>query len=455
MAAVVLAMMICAVLAAAACVYQKPAHFPIFLLIAGLFIFGEEVGGGMNLSALWLLVLAGLAVVALFRLPNRRVPLSIPEKAYMVFLAWAALGAVRAPALTYSVRMFIKLAYPLLAMMLARRAVLSGQAPDLRQAIKWVVVASFCGFLLVGGFTQRFLPWICWTAASFIWACAAFADHLAIMGVVALAAWRVWGGKWYLAYAVAAGLSPVLAGIRTGIGAFVLGVSVLVLLSYRKAVSLPLLAGIVFLGAASILFVPSVKAHMFHDADSVDSADALRNPTGISLDNVNNSGREMLWTMVLGELWEPSPLTGSGLGSVQHFMYSQTVTVIKAVHNSYVELLSDTGLIGLGLWLLAVACCLREAWLALRRDGRPTTRVLALSTLAGFPALMFCMGFDNVVNYALVAGQYPFAFMGLVAGLAQTRPGDEVMQACDNPSVTPGRRRACGRDGSLAPRRQR
>lgn len=415
---VMLALMLCGVFAAIRCVYTKPAHFPIFLLIAGLFRFGEEAGGGLNLSAVWLLSLAVLAFVAIIRLPSNHLPLNLPEKAYILFLAWACLGVIRTPDLMYAARMLIKLAYPLLVMMLARRAVASGQGPDLRAAIRVVVIGSFCAFLLVGGFTQRFLPSICWSAASCIWAGAAFADHTAIMGVVALAAWRIWGRKWYLAYGIAACLSPVMAGIRTGIGGFTLGTGVLILFSYRKTIAIPLLAGTVFMAAAAILFVPDVKAHMFHDADSVDSAKILRNPAAISLDNINNSGREMLWTMALEELWEQHPLAGSGIGAVQNFMYGQKSTGLKVVHSGYVDLLCDTGIVGLALWALAVFLCLHQAWVAMRQDDRPDTRVLALSALGSIPTLMFCLGFDNVINYVLVAGQVPFVLTGMTAGIS-------------------------------------
>jgi O-antigen ligase len=126
--------------------------------------------------------------------------------------------------------------------------------------------------------------------------------------------------------------------------------------------------------------------------------------------------------MALTDLWDPSRLSGSGLGAVQEFMYTQKITDINIVHSGYVELLCDTGLIGLGLYLLTVGCCLREGWRVYRYNGSHVSRMLALCALGGFPALLFCMGFDNVFSFALVAGNYPFVFTGMAVGLAQSRP---------------------------------
>lgn len=411
--------MVIALMVATHYALRKPAQFPFALLIMGLFQFGAEAAGGLNLSALWLLGLIALTIAALCTMPGPRLRLSVPEMAYMAFLGWACLSMFRSPDLMYGVRMLLKLTFPFLVMLLARRAAASGRMPNLYKSMGRVILASFLAFLLVGGITQRYLFVVVCQAAGWLWAVAAFADHMAVMGVVALAFWRVFGNRWYLAYGILAGISPVFAGIRTGVGAFAIGVSVLLLVGYRKVVAVPLLVGIYLLGGAAILFVPAMKDHMFHDAAGVDSTAIIRNPLSVSLDNVNNSGREMLWTTVLSNLWEPHILGGSGLGAVQHFMYTQRFTRLKVVHSSYVEFLCDMGLVGLGLYVTIVLCCVAEAWRIYRRHSGRVLKALALSTVGAFPALLFCMGFDNVVNYVLVAGQYPFALAGLTMGLAE------------------------------------
>jgi hypothetical protein len=138
--------------------YSRPAQFPMILLVVGLLQFGAEGAGGLNLSAIWLLALLICTVLALCRMPGPRVRLSAIEISYMAFLGWALFEAYRSPDLFFAARAFMKWLYPLLAMLLARRAVLSGCLPELRLVFKWAVIASCVAFSLVGGFTQRFLP---------------------------------------------------------------------------------------------------------------------------------------------------------------------------------------------------------------------------------------------------------------------------------------------------------
>ena len=407
---------------------RRPWHFPVAMLAMGVFRFGADAGGGMNLSALWLLAVFGLALLAIARLPRPRVSLSVPEKAYALFLAWCLLLLLRSPNLAYGVRMLLKLAFPFFAMMVARRATLTGKALPARRALAWVLGASFAAFALVGGPTQKYLGVVCWKASSILWAAAAFADHLAVMGVVALVCWRVWGGRHYLAYGILAGISPVLIGIRTGLGGFTLGMATFLLLSCRRTVAAPLLCGLVLLAAGAILFVPSMKEHAFHNAESVDSGAAIWNPLAVSMDNVNMSGRTMMWDMAMRRLWDDQPLWGSGLGAAQAFMYTQNVTRIKVVHSSYVEVLCDMGLIGLGFYVAAFFACMSAAVRVYRQAATPDLRAISLATACSIPAIMFCMGFDNVINYTLVAGQIPFALTGFTVALAEQAGSSQPLQ---------------------------
>ena len=42
-----------------------------------------------------------------------------------------------------------------------------------------------------------------------------------------------------------------------------------------------------------------------------------------------------------------------------------------------------------------------------------------MAAFSSIPAYLVCMGFDNVLNYVLAAGQYPLAFSGIAIGLSQ------------------------------------
>ena len=400
--------------------FRRPRMFPVFLLTVGTLRFGAEGAGvGVNLSALWLAGLIFLTAVLLLWVGGRRWRLAAPEGLYALFLIWCLLEAFRADSLEYSVRVFLKLLYPFLVMVLAHQAMLS--AKDFRTAVKWILAASFVASLFVGGLTQRLLPAVCmWAGRSVVWAFAAYADHAALMTVLALVAWRMFRRNGYLVLALWFASSSVLAGIRTGIGATAIGVSLFVVLTSRKAAAIPILMGVYLAAAVSLFVLPEAKEYMFRNPASIDTRQAVLRPDTLSTNDIEDHGRFELWGDILDRFFRPNPLLGSGLGTTQAWLYSRSRTAAGPMveHSSYVRLLADTGLIGLALWAATALCCMLSGWQIYRRGASREIRLCGLYVVCAFPALMFCMGFDNLINYALPGGQYPFAFTGLALGLA-------------------------------------
>jgi O-antigen ligase len=90
------------------------------------------------------------------------------------------------------------------------------------------------------------------------------------------------------------------------------------------------------------------------------------------------TGRTELWT-VGWRIYQEHALLGVGLNNfrAESFRYVrrpgklQFVNLISerpdVVHNTYLQLLVETGVIGLGLFLTVIAACLRAAWLAGRK----------------------------------------------------------------------------------------
>ncbi|MBN1346447.1 MAG: O-antigen ligase family protein [Phycisphaerae bacterium] len=415
--------MLILILAIIACVfgagvaYRRPRHFPLFLLSTGTLRFGvDDAVGGTNLSALWLMWLLVLSGVALYRLPRRTGTLSFPEKLYALFLAWCVFEAMRAPSLAFAARLLLKMLFPFAVMVLARRAYLDQW--DVQEGLARVLKISFCVCLLVGGYTQRFLPPLCWAASDVFWHAAAFADHASLMGALSLIFWRASRKSRYLALGVFFGLSSIFAGIRTGIAAFGVGVSCFVLFGFRRHVAIPLLLGVYVVTAASLFLIPSVREHMFFNARKVAASELIVRPDRLSTDQVDSSGRFEMWDVVLRRFFDPNPLLGSGLGTTQAWFYSGAYGRARVEHSSYVRLLADTGLIGFLLYCGTMLSCMGVAWRCLRRSPPGTVRIVAMFVLCGFPAVMVCMAFDNVLNYALAVGQYPFALTGLMLALA-------------------------------------
>ena len=416
----ILGAMLIAALFAADRAFRKPVQFVVFLLAAGMLRFGASagdlLGGSMDLSSIWLLGLICLSVFVLLRSHAFSSRITGPEVACLFFLGWCVFQSLRMDDFLFSTRMFLKLLYPLLVMMLARTLIRTPESAQ--RLLKWVMGAAFGAYLLLGGPLILLWPQGVWTIAPLFWVGAAFADHTAIMTVLALVCWRLFRQQRYLIFAVLLAIVPVWMGVRTGIVATAMGVGLFALIEFGRR-SVPLLAGVYVATAVALFAMPQTRAKMFYDADKVDSSQLIFRPDQISMDDVNSSGRFTMWGVVMDKFFWPDPFLGSGLGATQKWFYSGGYGDLRVEHSEFVRLLSDTGLVGLVLYVTAVLVGAASGWRTSRTACDPTARSLGVAAACAFPTFLVCMGFDNVLNYALPAGQYPFAFVGLALGVQQ------------------------------------
>jgi O-antigen ligase len=107
------------------------------------------------------------------------------------------------------------------------------------------------------------------------------------------------------------------------------------------------------------------------------------------------SGRTDIWT-VATRIAQERPIVGTGLNNFTYVEGNYVrepgaltrVDLIvdrpRYVHNMYLELLAETGVVGLSLFLLFAGCCLRASWLAGQRfeaRGQPAAAILARAVL--------------------------------------------------------------------------
>jgi len=133
------------------------------------------------------------------------------------------------------------------------------------------------------------------------------------------------------------------------------------------------------------------------------------------------TGRSTLWT-VGGRMWAAHPLAGVGIanylsqapGYVQRPGLLTFVSFIsaqpKVAHNTYLQLLAETGLIGALLYLGTVFVCLRAAWRAVglfERAGKPDMAWLArgalIAGLSMLAALFFISSATDKRLWAVLA----------------------------------------------------
>ena len=134
-----------------------------------------------------------------------------------------------------------------------------------------------------------------------------------------------------------------------------------------------------------------------------------------------SSGRGDLWRVAL-DVFHDHPLAGVGAGNFEavesHFVLrpgaisriQYLVDVPHLVHNTYLQLLAETGVIGLALFLAVVLGSLRATWSAVKHfeasgslELADLARAVLMGTVAMLVALFFISDGDDVRLWVLLA----------------------------------------------------
>ena len=131
--------------------------------------------------------------------------------------------------------------------------------------------------------------------------------------------------------------------------------------------------------------------------------------------SVDTTGRFDAWPLIWDEAWK-RPLLGSGVGSVSSFV-SSVWEGVSHPHNDYLRVGFECGLLGLTLYLLAVAWQL----VLLRKEmDRPqeTVRQAFIAAFLGFLMMLITSATDNTLVYNVCYTDPLFALMGGAYGAA-------------------------------------
>lgn len=156
-------------------------------------------------------------------------------------------------------------------------------------------------------------------------------------------------------------LSTVLEAVRTGIGASVLGLSFFYML-YKKGKSVPYIALMVIIFIGSIFAIPEVREKMFgEDADKVTLSNA-------GAAKVTMNGRDTVWELTMNRFYKGKEIQGSGCGTALAWLKGYSVGGKSAglIHSDWVQMLCESGNIGLGIYivfaLVMLLIVLSETW---------------------------------------------------------------------------------------------
>src|SRR3954447_6666923 len=211
----------------------------------------------------------------------------------------------------------------------------------------------------------------------------------AVAGIVlAIGLMLVWRGvilRWALVVACGVlGFGVAASESRTGIVAALAAlIAALVFFKGRR----------IYVAAASLVLVGMLAAFLWTTPDAVQRITTLDN---------GGSGRADLWT-VAWRITEDHPVVGAGLNNYETIAGNYTrrpgvLTSVRniaedphVVHNTYLQMLAETGVVGLALFVLFAIACLRAAWLAARRFasiGDRDMEMLSLTVLIATIAML-------------------------------------------------------------------
>jgi O-antigen ligase len=365
--------------------------------------------GGIDMNGVRLIgmVAAMSAIVALEGGVFRR--LTAPDtRWYVLFLGFGALTLGFSPVPLDGARLLLKLAYPLLVFLAV--LTVARRREDLERLMDWTLAgAVFVALVMVPVLLA--LGAYAFTAGGRLEAQGGalhqngLSFYMLLMMVIALTRFAVRAQHRYLALAGLFGLVLILTQTRITLLALVVtfGAASLFMAWRGKDYRLPLGALLVGL-LVGLPLLPIVLERTFGTIPDPGELWALLTDPVELYHRMNLQGREIIW-YVVGQAFLANPVFGTGLGtSTAYVVATLDPSSPGVVHNEYLRLAADTGLIGIVLFAAAMM-----AWLlrALRDGARPgLVREYALPAVAGIVAWAVVALTDNPFDYYSAFTQY-------------------------------------------------
>ncbi len=386
-------------------VMDGPEMFWVLTFSTGLLAFSAP--GALDLMAIRLLVLEVFCFVGLFIC--KRSPQWTPAIIfYLLYIVWLLIGLSYSPAPSYGFRVILKYLYPLLIMLFASAAV-----RDKEVFLKAGLGARLVALISIGVF---FIPYVGRLFPGVFWYGTASAINYISMCIFSLALFYYTDEKKKNLWLCILFMLPCILWVfRTSIMGTTLALMTFFFFKY-KLKSLPVILVVFVLFIVAVFAIPSVREKMFIDSENVSIEQLQRGE--ISKDDIESNARFAMWEDLQGRFYNGKELMGSGIGSVQNYMYSNFVFGgLKVPHNDYVQILCDSGVIGLVLYIMGILVVIIHSFIVYHKTSNIAIKICAIvagSSLAGLALTMYT---DNVVNYSMATLSYPFGFYGMMLGL--------------------------------------
>lgn len=372
-----------------------------------IFIFWTGLIGLIPVLSIRLAVLELLCILGIMKAQNK-VVWSIPLKIYFIFLIWIIIGCFYTPSIEFGVRMFLKYLYPFLVALLASCVVKNSEI-----AFKGILGDRITATIVL---LSIFIPVVGFLFQGVFWNRAALTTHFITLCMFSLSVYFLgFQKKKNLLWTIIFALPCFIWAFRTGILGLAIGLSAFLFIRFRLK-AIPFIALIAVLALCSVFYIPKIKQKMFFRPDEVTMMDYL---TGnVEENNINTSGRNEMWKKVT-HFYEDNKVIGAGTGRVQKFFYTEIIGFGRGgqLHNDFLLMLCDNGLIGLLLYLLSYLGVLFHCTWIYRRTNNSDLKALSLTAGAALCGVLITLYSDNSVSYSMCTLSYPWGLYGMVLGL--------------------------------------
>jgi O-antigen ligase len=379
--------------------------------------------GGLDMNGIRLIgVSFGLGVTALALPRTRSVLLGPWGILYLAFLLWCLFALARSPYPVYGLRFLMKLAFPLLIFVIIVGIV--ERREQLTKLVDFALVGAALISLVMNPFYVLFGGYHVYDDGYVRVRGVGihenpFSFYLLISLYIALGRFISRGQLRYLVLCAALGFWMVMTLTRITLLAAMVGLAAMAVYGLFAARNPRVLLAAVVVGVLlSLPLVPTVLERSLGFVPSIGELFGLmRNPLAL-YESINWQGRELAWPIVYSA-FTTSPVTGLGLGASILVMREYfPVSAGEVVHNEYLRLASETGIIGVLLFFAAIMAWLVAAIRAERLTGG-AAREYALPAVAAILSWAIIAITDNAFDYYAPYTQFVALLVGASVACVQ------------------------------------
>ena len=378
-----------------------PQFFLMFTIATGMFMLG-------NYSAVRLFIWIAYLAIGIV-ITKGRIKFTVVLVFYLLYILYLFFSLFfLSPDKWFGIRVIAKYMFPIFVLVFAAKVTTSEFAVS--SGIKYVLaIAIFVEITFI-----FWLPWV-----GIFWGGATLADHLVVMCAISLAMLYATSKKKYVWLILLFLAYPLISTIRTGLVGITVCFTVFFLFRYKWK-ALPAIAFVIAAAVLVILYVPNIRDKMFRK--QMTAEEIVENSGSMTIEDIDTSGRQAMWEWSLRNFYQKNKVLGVGVGNLQKVFYSgkHPFGAIKVVHNDYVQIVSDTGLIGLILYLvIGLSMVIHSFLIYNNKQNNEMIKLCAIVAGSSIVGIMLTSYTDNAVNYTLATYCYPFAFYGMALGLLQ------------------------------------